>query len=213
MASSLRSPDYHPAATPVSTSLLATSATGSESLFFETQRRTSFDGAPGNNGGVVGASPLLSALSGGFVDESGFTARSPAPASAPAFVQRRTRSVTQPVTQSEELEELFYSNPASAAGYLLQHGAGTLQQQQQQGLYNGAGTLPLQQSGAFFLDEKEVSPTSTGGLNGFLGNGSADVGELGAYTRSGFSQHGDGVSGGRQHARALSHAGVFWADS
>ncbi|KAJ3204715.1 hypothetical protein HDU82_005645 [Entophlyctis luteolus] len=107
--------------TPPDTTLLATSAqssiNGVDSLFFDSahqqmqqQPLPSAHGTPSRSSPSPMShekhAPSINASSGIFFEGNfGFTAR---PTGSGTAQQRRTRSVTQPVTQSEELEEFFY---------------------------------------------------------------------------------------------------------
>ncbi|KAJ3265436.1 hypothetical protein HDU77_005155 [Chytriomyces hyalinus] len=198
-----------------SSSILATSAT-SESLFFEPRRSSLVDDVNGNNGpllsgGSGGAiSPLASSPLKPFADDMnvGFTARSGSVGNSTgaggSFVQRRTRSVTQPITQNEELEELFYMGQASL-------------HQQQSGSYssNAGGT------NSYLMNHSSGANGGNGGVFNFEGPTDSSLRPFlgdteNAYGRSAASAGGNGfvaraTDGQRQHTRALSHAGLdFW---
>ncbi|KAJ3393343.1 hypothetical protein HDU84_002138 [Entophlyctis sp. JEL0112] len=108
--------------TPPDTTLLATSAqssvSGVDSLFFDNavhqqlQQHQLPPSAGAASHGLASsmpnekATPSICASNGRILNDNfGFIAR---PAGSGMAQQRRTRSVTQPVTQSEELEEFFY---------------------------------------------------------------------------------------------------------
>ncbi|KAJ3069798.1 NADPH:quinone reductase [Podochytrium sp. JEL0797] len=226
----------HSPTTPLPSSVTVSVA---DNLFFESRRRTSFDGSQTINGASPASAlspPLLSSFQEDSIaaTTSGTGSRTSPPTSA-TYYQRRTRSVTQPITQSEEYEELMF----------MQH-QHQQQQQQQQNAYlqspyyasphqsldrptpntsnrasmdrpplspmypsldrsAGAGGHLSLDRGSLFHFEADEGHVSPPGGVGFVGGQQQQLGEE-AYVRPSVG------SLGRVHARAVSHGGTIWDD-